>query len=302
MLNDWPIDPEFPEGELWLHFDDEVQTLINSFSSSFKVSITIFSGRMEVMLMNQNSQPVNYCYLLQSKLHYRYRCVYANKIDCERCKKQGETVGYHCYAGLSGAVSPIKIRDKLVGYAMLGRIRTGLKVPEKINQAWKTLNFNHDELQKAYRSHAYFDADSLKDMLRLFTMMIAHIGTQEYVHLHQPSVMAKILYWIDMHTSEKIKLDDVAKAVMCSCSTVSHTVKQQLGMNFNDLCTLKKIEHFERLITADPLLSIKEAASMVGYDDQLYFSRVYKKIRQMPPLHYVNVLRQNATGTPKPPG
>lgn len=291
--NDWPFDPDFPRGELWLHFDNEVQQLINSFSYSFKVSITLFSGRMEAMLMEQQNPPVDYCNLLQNKLHYRYRCTYANKIECERCKKQGKMVIYNCYAGLSGAVSPIKIKGKLAGYAMLGRIRTGLKVPQEIIQDWITADFNPDELVKAYQTHTYFDTESLEHMFRLFSMLISYIETQEYVRFHQPSVMAQILYWIDMHISEKISLDLIAKAVMCSPSTVSHTIKQQMGMSFKYLCILKKIERFERLVAANPLLSIKEAAAMVGYDDQLYFSRIYKKIRQTPPLHYVNQLQQN---------
>jgi len=291
--NDWPIDPEFPEGELWLHFDNEVQRLVNSFSYSFKISIVLFSARMEAMLMEQYNPPCDYCNLLQNKLNYRFRCTYANKIECEHCKKQGKMIVYKCYAGLTGAVSPIKIKGELAGYAMLGRVRTSQRVPDEILQAWTNANLNPDELTQAFLSHTYYDTQSLEHMFRLFPMLTSYIEAQEYVRFHQPTVMTQILYWIDMNISDKISLNDIAKKAMCSRSTVSHTIKKHLGISFKDLCILKKIERFEKLIEANPFLSIKEAAGMVGYDDQLYFSRIYKKVRQTPPLNFLNQSRQN---------
>jgi hypothetical protein len=50
-------------------------------------------------------------------------------------------------------------------------------------------------------------------------------------------------------------------------------------MTFRQLCTLKKIERFERIVSENPSIIIEEAALKAGYNDASYFSRVYTKRR-----------------------
>jgi len=122
--------------------------------------------------------------------------------------------------------------------------------------------------------------------------MIAFIVTREYVRLRRPGVTEKVIHWLDEHIAEPLDLDDVAMAVKCSRSSISHTIKRQLGMSFKKICILKKIQRFESLIAADPALTIQEAAIQVGYEDPFYFSRIYKKVRLAAPSSYVNSVRK----------
>jgi AraC-like DNA-binding protein len=62
-----------------------------------------------------------------------------------------------------------------------------------------------------------------------------------------------------------------------SQSAILNALKKKLHINFKHLCILKKIEGFESIVTADPLVSIGEAALKAGYRDVSYFSRLYKK-------------------------
>jgi AraC-like DNA-binding protein len=42
---------------------------------------------------------------------------------------------------------------------------------------------------------------------------------------------------------------------------------------------MKKIQKFENIISVQPDILIKDAAAQVGYEDPLYFSRLYRKVR-----------------------
>jgi len=290
--SDWPIDPRFPSGKLGLFFDEEVQRLIDSFAYCFKVKITIFSARMEEMVVGLQNPGSAFCQLIQKKLRFRYRCCRQDKLMCERCEKQDKTILYHCFAGPSEIVMPIKIEDKLVGYGLLGQFRAGRELQQDISHAWEKAGFAREELLGAFEAQPFFDKPSLENMLRLFSMMIAFIVTREYVRIRRPGVTEQVIHWLDEHIAGPLSLDDVAEAVNCSRSTISHTIKHQLGMSYKKVCILKKIERFESLIALDPTLSIQEAAVLVGYEDPFYFSRLYRKVRLAAPSSYVNSLRK----------
>ncbi|MDR1905131.1 MAG: AraC family transcriptional regulator, partial [Treponema sp.] len=119
------------------------------------------------------------------------------------------------------------------------------------------------------------------------------IVMREYLNVHQPGLTEKILRWLDNHITDTIELDTLASAMCCSRSTISHTIKRRLGMSFKQLCAQKKVHRFEKIIAVEPLLTIAEAALRVGYDDPLYFSRLYKKIRLITPSAYVKSVRDN---------
>lgn len=294
--NGWPIDPRFPSGKLGLFFDEEVQRLIDSFAYCFKVKITIFSARMEEMIVGLQNPGSAFCQLIQKKLRLRYRCCRQDKIMCERCEQKDEMIVYHCYAGLTEVVLPIKIEDKLIGYGLLGQFKTSGALTEEITRSWTDAGFDPEELREAYRAQPFIDKPALDNMLRLFSMLIAFVVTREYVRLRRPGVTEQVIRWLDEHIAEPVTLDDAAAAVNYSHSAISHTIKSQLGMSFKKICILKKIQRFESIIAADPVLSIQEAAALVGYEDPLYFSRIYKKFRLAAPSSYVNSVRRPVHG------
>jgi AraC-like DNA-binding protein/ligand-binding sensor protein len=291
----WPIDTRFPSGRLGLFFDEKVQQLIDSFAYCFKVKITIFSARMEELVVGLQNPGSSYCQLIQNKLRLRYRCCHQDTKMCKLCCERDDLIIYECYAGPYEAVLPIKIEEKLVGYGLLGQFRSRPDTPEEMLRIWKKAGFDQKELQTAFNEQPFFDKSALDNMLRLFSMLISFIVSHEHIRLRHPGVAEQVNHWLDDHLAEPLTLEDAASAVQRSCSTISHTIKSQLGMTFNQLCILKRIQRFESVIAADPELSIKEAVFMTGYTDPLYFSRIYKKVGHTAPSNYVNGIRKQST-------
>ncbi|GAB1483161.1 hypothetical protein MASR2M78_19770 [Treponema sp.] len=186
----------------------------------------------------------------------------------------------------------MNIDGNLIGYAMLGQFRTTNELPAEMRTEWKKANCDENDLIEAFRSQPYFDKTALNKMLHLFTMMITFVISRDYVRVRHAQVVESVIYWLDSNISMPADLETVASAVNRSPSTISHAVKKQLGFSFKQLATLKKVQKFESLIAKNPILSIQEAAQAVGYDDPLYFSRLYKKIRLSPPSVYARSFRE----------
>ncbi|MDR2020227.1 MAG: PocR ligand-binding domain-containing protein [Treponema sp.] len=281
--------------KLNLFFDEEVQRLIDSFAYCFKVKITVFSAGMEELIVGLQNPGSRFCQLVQKKLRFRYRCCRQDKLMCERCERKRELLVYHCYAGLSEVVIPIQVEETFIGYGMLGQFRTRERLSEEISQDWIKAGFDRKTLEAAFLEQPFFDQPALDNMLRLFSMLVAFIVTREYVKVRRPGLTERVLQWLEAHIADSgnLDLDKIAAAMQRSRSTVSHTIKRQLGLSFKQLCILKRIQRFESLIAADPGISIREAAVRVGYEDPFYFSRIYKKIRLAPPSAYIKSVREN---------
>jgi AraC-like DNA-binding protein len=284
-------------GKLGLFFDEELQRLIDSFAYCFKVKITVFSSRMEELIVGLHNPGSLFCQLIQKKLRLRYRCCRQDKLMCDRCEKKDALMVYHCFAGPSEAVLPIKIDGTLIGYGMIGQFRTNEALPDETILLWAKAGFENEPLLEAFNEQPFFDQTSLDNMLRLFSMLIAFAVNREYVRFRNPGLAEQVSHWLDEHIAEPVTLDDLAATLCRSRSTISHTLSRQLGISFKQLCALKKIERFESIIASDPSIPIQEAAALVGYEDPFYFSRIYKKIRFAPPSTFINSVRSQGLKT-----
>lgn len=275
-------------------FDSEVQRLIDSFAYCFRVKITVFSPDMEELIVGLQNPGAHFCDLIQTGLKIRYRCCRQDALMCESSKKHNRLMVYRCHAGLSEAVLPMHIEDHLVGYAMLGQFRMTSAPDAAIQLEWNKAGLCTEILQEAFESQPFFDQKSLNNMLDLFQMMISFVITRDYVRIRHNSVVESVLHWLDTHIDKPIDLNQVSKAIQKNPSTISHAFKKQLGLSFMQVAALKKISKFESIIAKNPATSIQEAAFAVGYSDPLYFSRLYKKIRLVPPSTYARSFKEAA--------
>ncbi|AEV29319.1 DNA-binding domain-containing protein, AraC-type [Sphaerochaeta pleomorpha str. Grapes] len=273
-----------------IFFDPEVKQLIDSFSYCFGVKITLYSPLVEEWLVGAFLKSSDYCTLLQKGLHYRPRCLAQDKLMCERCKRLGKLTVYRCHGGLNEAVMPIERDGMTIGYAMLGQFRTLEHAPAQLLGEWTSSGLEEKDFISAYMARPYFEEETLSRMLHLFTMLINFVSSSSYVKLWQPQLVEKVIQYLDEHMQEPSNLTVVARAVDRSESAVSHAIKQKFGVSFKQLATVRKIQRFESLLNKNPLLQINEASLLVGFPDQLYFSRVYRKFRNCTPSQYIKTL------------
>ncbi|MDR2536932.1 MAG: PocR ligand-binding domain-containing protein [Treponema sp.] len=285
--------------KLGIFYDEEVQRLIDSFAECFRVRFTIFSANHEDMILGFPYDVSPYCKMIRENLHLLSSCLNQNRQMCRRCGRCKDTqypLVYRCHAGLYESVMPIRVNQQLIGYAMIGQFRAceeeGDIPPELFAQSQKHC-IDAEALCAAYQELPLYDKTSMWNMVNLFSVLINFIIMREYINVHQPGQIEKISHWLDKHIAETVELDDVANAIGRCRSTVSHLIKRQFGMSFKQLCALKRVRRFESLIAAEPSLTITEAALRVGYDDPLYFSRIYKKLRLIPPMEYVKSVRNS---------
>ncbi len=280
-----------------LFFLPQVKELIEDFSFCFDIKITFFSPDMYEYLVGYHTQTSDYCTMLQKRLDYRHRCLEQDNMMCSKCKRLNSMVSYRCYAGCNEAILPIRIDDEVVAYGFIGQFRTTDKLPQEVVKEWVKQGNDVEELERAFLDRPFFSQEKLERMLNIFSRNIEYIVKTEGMKLRRPALIEQVILYIGSHMGDKVTIGEVAEAINKSESTISHAIKKEFGISFKEFLIEQKIDYFEKQVLSNPGLTIKEAIESIGYEDSLYFSRLYHKKRGYAPSLFLKRVRSSKNTT-----
>lgn len=99
------------------------------------------------------------------------------------------------------------------------------------------------------------------------------------------SVVHDIVDYIEQHYDEDLTLQHISDRFHLSREYISRRFKQELQENVSDCITRTRIDK-AKLLLLNPQLRIVQIAEMVGYRDEKYFSKVFKKVIGLSPSQY----------------
>ena len=137
------------------------------------------------------------------------------------------------------------------------------------------------------------ESASIKDQENL-CLWVVHLleklmdGIYETRHAKNYQRLKSALDFIETHCDESLTVEQIAKEVFLSSSRLSHIIKNELGITLGDYISKVRIDKAKALLKERDL-PISQIALEVGYPDQSYFTKVFKKIEKCTPKGF----RQN---------
>jgi two-component system, response regulator YesN len=104
--------------------------------------------------------------------------------------------------------------------------------------------------------------------------------------------MQKIEEYLRSHFQEDINLQDIADRFFLNRDYISRKFKQEFNETITDYLTKIRIENAKELL-GNPTKKIYEIAYQVGYQNEKYFSKVFKKQTRVTPNEYRNSILSN---------
>ena len=96
-----------------------------------------------------------------------------------------------------------------------------------------------------------------------------------------------------------LSIKKIASQLNVHPNYLSRIFKSEMSICYTAYLTLKRIEYATILIREGHEL-VKEIAHSVGYEDELYFSKIYKKLNHRSPLQDIKEVRTLKNATPPP--
>ncbi len=99
------------------------------------------------------------------------------------------------------------------------------------------------------------------------------------------ATIRKVAAYIRRNYMRKITLNDISDHVHFSVSYLSKLFKEEMDINLSNYINLVRVENCKMLLM-DRSVPLADIAYMSGFEDQSYFSKVFKKISGMTPGRY----------------
>ncbi|WP_054025543.1 response regulator [Bacillus sp. FJAT-28004] len=131
-------------------------------------------------------------------------------------------------------------------------------------------------------AHGFFDYEQWKQDIFTETCDVSMRMTE---HDKERSVIEDIATYIEQHPHEEITLQDISERFYLSREYISRKFKQETNGNLSDFIAEVRIKRAKELL-GNGQLKISQVAELVGFQDEKYFSRVFKKRTNCTPNDY----------------
>lgn len=127
--------------------------------------------------------------------------------------------------------------------------------------------------------------EDLENIIKLHSYIIEnHICNNKSNRINSPFVNHAIKY-IEKNYVHEISIDDICKELNVNKCYFCSVFKKEVGSTFINYLNNYKIEKSKELLK-NPNISLLDVSLSVGYNNQSYFSTVFKKITSKTPLEF----------------
>lgn len=127
------------------------------------------------------------------------------------------------------------------------------------------------------------EAMAMNTLERIILQLFQRQPTSNH-HNRDPRIQTVCLY-LNEHLADDIRVEDLARMTFLSPSRLTHIFRKEMG---NTIYGWREQQRISRAcdLLHQTQLSITQIARAVGYEDPLYFSRIFSQHRQLSPREY----------------
>ncbi|AIX73823.1 arabinose operon transcriptional regulator AraC [Pantoea sp. PSNIH4] len=147
-----------------------------------------------------------------------------------------------------------------------------LRLPESLRGEFDRLFAN---IEQTHNSGRRFAEELAMNLLERLLLRAVEEDPRSHQQIRDPRIIEACQY-VTSNLAGELKIEAVAKHVCLSPSRLAHLFREQMGVNLLRWREDQRVIRAKLLLqtTQEPIASIGRE---VGYDDQLYFSRVFRK-------------------------
>jgi AraC-like DNA-binding protein len=185
--------------------------------------------------------------------------------------------------------------DEILGYVMLGHL---LDDQTSLGAQWNTVyeNCRHYITDMSALNHQFFQLiptsrAGVGALCHILQICIEHLLLQKLIQRNRDDLWQRAQTYIEENLREKLLLEDIAKALSVSVSTLNRCAEKNVKMAIGKYILQKRIVLACKYLK-DPKHTIAEIATNCGIPDYNYFSRVFKMKTGMTPREYRHVFQE----------
>lgn len=164
----------------------------------------------------------------------------------------------------------------------LCEVNPGMKLSQSDPESYDNRTTLISNIQNNQQRSVCDKVESTGIILLLLSRFLRHATAEKRV---KDERIEQSLTYIRENIGRRVNMDELAKVACMSKDHFIRMFKREVSHTPNAYVTEKKIERAELLLVTT-LLSVKQIALSLGYDDMAYFNNVFKRHTKVSPLQY----------------
>lgn len=268
---------------------EKVAEVFDLYTELHGARVSLFGPDMQILYPDEKGRPnCTHCRMLRETLQLDSRCRAFDQTMMKAALQKKEMISYTCHAGMREAVAPLFLDGQLAGFVMIGQFRSQ-EAPDVSPYADQWEQTQGDQaLQKEFAASTVLPEEKITILLAMWRQLLELIIRSQLIHHKDHDLIAPAIEHIRMHPDIPIGLKEAVKLVGRSPSTITRMFKKVTGRSFKQYQTDLRLQRASELLESMPNRPVTEIAQAVGFEDPLYFSRIFHKYTGFSPSDYRN--------------
>lgn len=266
----------------WIHIDEELKDAFQQYYLLHGVRLSLFTPEGERLYPGNEQPDCAYCRLIRQDLAMDARCVELDQRMIARCIREGRMIRYHCHGGMEEAALPLEVDGETLGCIMLGQFRRAGMEASPYQREWDAA-IGDGRLVDAFRSSPSFNEETIRLLMETYRFLLGLIARERMIRNRDYDPLMPLIDRLDREPAWSPTLEEACALCARSPSSLNRLCKKATGMAFKPFVIERKLARADQYLHQFPDKTITEIAGELGYDDPLYFSRLYKRRRGISP-------------------
>lgn len=215
--------------------------------------------------------PNDFCTLLQGTDREKNLCAKCDRNILDACRNSKALKAHICRAGLYDSAMPIIKYDTIVGYVIMGRVRS-LKSPEELEYRPDADISTLKLLEEKYkRLHIMKE----KQLLALYELLPFILFDNAIQIIYDPFI-SEVLEFINNNLSRELSIELICKKFHISTNYLYKLFKENLQITVNEYIIEQRLKKAKELLLNENI-PVYLIAEQVGIGNYTYFCRLFKK-------------------------
>ena len=256
-------------------FQPEIQAIMDHFCGLLGVRIAFFSPDGEELRVGKDRSMCAYCRVVRDRLGYDFVCRTLDAGVRQDVGKTGALKSYVCHGGMVEAVMPVVVCGRPIGFIMIGQFRQrGVPPAAILRKAPPALR---GRLARTFARAPRLTPTQVRHTLGMFELLVRHVSEKRLVNVRD--AIQPILNRLRDSPESRLSLPQAAAFAGCSPAVLSRLFRKTFGQSYSRTRIELLLDRADALFRDHSGIQIQEVAYRLGFEDPLYFSRLYRKNR-----------------------
>ena len=267
---------------------EKLGQLLKDFYTLTKIRIMVYDDQFrELCSFPEQRAPI--CQLIRTNLHADEAC---RNCDAEACRAASRQTGPHiytCHAGLTEAITTLRVNSVIVGYVSFGHLFAYDDYEAGIAKVWQQVgkyNLSKQAVSDACSRQPLLSREYILSAAHILPAIASLLVRERMAVLKQEGIEVQLDAYLTENFTKPIEAKTLCDHFHIGKTKLYEILRQSYGCGLGEHLRKLRMEKAKMLLEEHPEMTISEIATSCGYENYNYFIASFSRLVGQSPRQY----------------